>query len=852
MNELGTKENENEIRYLNGKKQVRKKNTWRPCCLKDNCTNRTSNEFCNKHTEKKILLPTERKKNSQSLNWKEKIKNIFEKNKEVTLVKIIAKENKQEYNISELPLLYRVDKCKIICKCKKEHIISVRDICEKDNGPLCYDCKKIFNVLKQGRIPWNEIQIKKYFCKILFIWNIYKNKNVTSFENYIWSIPSYKFIQNNFSEFCGALRYYKVRFNDLIEDCTGKRLRWGKGSKQWSDEKLINILTNIYENDGIENLTPQKLNKNHKNFHANFVERLGREIDDKKNYSEPNKRNGLPSLYCCKLINKIDERKEWIIKNCPHHCNFNELIEYHFKPIVEKKKDLPPFVWFMKNNHGWANNIYKFDKIWDDVKKALNISINSHLSKDGKYWDSEGEVCFANFLLERGIQVKKGKLYPVAFKKVNKKRQGSTYDLEFYSPIKKKWIIVEIWGKKFDDKNKSLMKGYLEKRKRKENFWKNREEIFLGIEVLDTYNSKKLIKILKPYIGLIKPINKINEGIEINISINKKAEILKICEKIIEKHGYLPNPYNNREEYPGLSNKINKYMGGIKNVREILKVVNCGEKKVLWDFYKHIIPALKWYKKQKKLDYIHIPKSYIIPNDHKNVTLQGMKLGRIYETLSRGCYIGNNEDSIKKIKTLNDINFIFCPNEYNFNLTVKGLQFFKNKNGHLDVPSEFILSHMNNLKLGNIVNNIRSKKSELIYYTLAETKKNFFNKCNIPYTSIEDKEKILNNLGFIWKKPKFSLYEFEKWKKKKYDDAYSLINFYNTHDRLPIRTRKEKEYNIYRYLKKAYFFNQKKSRIKEYKVVFEEITNLLEKKISPNWEILKISKKKKKKVSLSI
>ena len=77
MNELGTKEN--EIRYLNGKKQVRKKNTWRPCCLKDNCTNRTSNEFCNKHTEKKILLPTERKKNSQSLNWKEKIKNIFEK-----------------------------------------------------------------------------------------------------------------------------------------------------------------------------------------------------------------------------------------------------------------------------------------------------------------------------------------------------------------------------------------------------------------------------------------------------------------------------------------------------------------------------------------------------------------------------------------------------------------------------------------------------------------------------------------------------------------------------------------------------------------------------------------------------
>jgi hypothetical protein len=54
MNELGTKEN--EIIYLNGKKKVRKKKTWRPCCLKDNCTNRTSNEFCNKHTEKNITF----------------------------------------------------------------------------------------------------------------------------------------------------------------------------------------------------------------------------------------------------------------------------------------------------------------------------------------------------------------------------------------------------------------------------------------------------------------------------------------------------------------------------------------------------------------------------------------------------------------------------------------------------------------------------------------------------------------------------------------------------------------------------------------------------------------------------
>ena len=90
----------------------------------------------------------------------------------------------------------------------------------------------------------------------------------------------------------------------------------------------------------------------------------------------------------------------------------------------------------MKNNKGWAHNIYKFNKTWNDVKKELNISESSFLSKDGKYWDSDGEVCLVNFLLNRDIKVKEGKLYPSEFKKVNEKRQQSTYDLEFFSKLK--------------------------------------------------------------------------------------------------------------------------------------------------------------------------------------------------------------------------------------------------------------------------------------------------------------------------------------------------------------------------------------------------------------------------------
>jgi hypothetical protein len=565
---------ENQIRVYNGIKQVKKGKIWRPCCLKNGCSNRTSKEFCKTHT---IVIkntdPLKRKKNPRSFDWKEKINNIINKNKSVKLINIFAKENGNIYNISDLPLLLREDKCNIICKCNNKHIISVREICEKSNGELCYDCKKVLISIKHGKIPWNEKKIKKYFCKILLVWNIYKNKNASSFKNYNWSVPKYSFILRKFSSFSGALLHYKVNFNDLIETCTGKRERWGKGSKYWSEEKLSKILTDIYEREGIENLTPEKLNKNHTNFHASFVEKTKREIDDKDNYSEPNKRNGLPSLYCCKLINKVSERKDWIIKNYPHHCNFKELIYFHFKPIVEKEKDLPPYVWFMKNNKGWAHNIYKFNKTWNDVKKELNISESSFLSKDGKYWDSDGEVCLVNFLLNRDIKVKEGKLYPSEFKKVNEKRQQSTYDLEFFSKLKKKWIIVEVWGKKYENKNKNLMKGYLKKRKRKENFWDNREELFLGIEVIDTYSSKKLIKILEPYIGICKVKEKIYGNVEINYAQNKQEKLLEICRNIIKEYGFLPSLSSKemRKKYPGLYNKISKYMGGIVNVRNILK-----------------------------------------------------------------------------------------------------------------------------------------------------------------------------------------------------------------------------------------------------------------------------------------
>lgn len=111
------------------------------------------------------------------------------------------------------------------------------------------------------------------------------------------------------------------------------------------------------------------------------------------------------------------------------------------------------------------------------------------------------------------------------------------------------------------------------KRKRKEDFWNNREELFLGIEVNDTYSSKKLIKILEPYIGICKVKEKIYGNVEINYAKSKQEKLLEICEEIKKEYGFLPSLSSKemRKKYPGLSNKISKYMGGIVNVRKILE-----------------------------------------------------------------------------------------------------------------------------------------------------------------------------------------------------------------------------------------------------------------------------------------
>ena len=42
---------EKETRIFNGKKQVKKGNTWRPCCTFEGCITRTEKGLCNIHID---------------------------------------------------------------------------------------------------------------------------------------------------------------------------------------------------------------------------------------------------------------------------------------------------------------------------------------------------------------------------------------------------------------------------------------------------------------------------------------------------------------------------------------------------------------------------------------------------------------------------------------------------------------------------------------------------------------------------------------------------------------------------------------------------------------------------------
>jgi len=143
---------ENDIIYNEGKKRVRKKGTWRPCCPSNGCTNRTKGDLCKDHSGKTWKRTGNRKTGPNAADIQgsnERKTKLIEKSLEygAEIVCIVSIEDKTEHDINSDYHVTRDDRCKFKCRCKKEGDKVIRSIIEK-SGMICKMC---MNIIKQQK-----------------------------------------------------------------------------------------------------------------------------------------------------------------------------------------------------------------------------------------------------------------------------------------------------------------------------------------------------------------------------------------------------------------------------------------------------------------------------------------------------------------------------------------------------------------------------------------------------------------------------------------------------------------------------------------------------------------------------
>ena len=150
---------ENEIRTYNGKKQVKKGNSWRPCCDVEGCINRADKDICDYH---KRVYPVLEKLDEKSKE--DKVKDIL-KLKEIEINNL--------YDYKEKNLSKKTDICSFICNCGEQYQKTINTILNI-SGFYCKKCTtknkfqkirdtnlKIYGVEYASQSPEIKEKIKK-------------------------------------------------------------------------------------------------------------------------------------------------------------------------------------------------------------------------------------------------------------------------------------------------------------------------------------------------------------------------------------------------------------------------------------------------------------------------------------------------------------------------------------------------------------------------------------------------------------------------------------------------------------------------------------------------------------------
>lgn len=371
-----------------------------------------------------------------------------------------------------------------------------------------------------------------------------------------------------------------------IEEKLRTPLGRGKKTQKTTPEILLKhylcILNLLYKTHGIKALIyTWLLNNSHKRLYNFIVGKCKMKIVDVAEY-----------------LGISNEWKEYLRKKPKYWCR--ERIDKTIKEIIKRFGYFPAAGFLREKGYGsFITAFYTNNMSVAMVEKKYNVT------KDPKFWSRNGicflslaEACFANFLYARGIKFKKGERYPEEYSNQTGRKYG-IFDIHFEGQngsFKDNWVDVEIWG---ENPNGHDKKNYANKRNQKINFNKKNKN-FLGIEYRNCYNEDKLINILKPYIGVIKPF-----VFEKETDHKIKSTMWSLADSVIERCKYIMN--HNDNNMPGESwlrcrkggkyehrkredweKKYNlnslcvhiKQVGGMRKIREIL---NCPQTSTLWN-----------------------------------------------------------------------------------------------------------------------------------------------------------------------------------------------------------------------------------------------------------------------------
>lgn len=361
------------------------------------------------------------------------------------------------------------------------HNIYIKDLQQK------YDYNK-FMQQKEHPILKNKIEklVKQHGAKVLF-WDWIKENTDEAFYikfHYASTVNKDLLLKPLAKEFKVYDDWNNIFKIQLHED-KSKRFAMKKQKRRID---AINTFRKLYNEKGIQVFNVEWLEINNPSLYKTIrfcrigLENLSKEFECHNEYTT--------------------YRQKRITESAGRFIRTKENFDKEANEIYEKYNCFPAMSFLRQNGYEmFVSDLYtKNYTTFEELNKHFNISPDTALTaRNGFIMDSQCEVCLVNFLFTRGIQMTKGRYYTNSYSQ-NTGHKG-IYDLHFISPITDNEINVEVWG---GAHSKNRQNAYNEKRKDKEKSHIN-DNTFLGIEHDDCYNESKLISILKPYIGVIKP-----------------------------------------------------------------------------------------------------------------------------------------------------------------------------------------------------------------------------------------------------------------------------------------------------------------------------------------------------------